>query len=333
MNKSIEFRVREYWERIDHYLTSALQTLSRSRIEKLMREGRVSLNGAVVRKKSGEVFPGDRVVVEMEIEEATVFVPSGPLRKLFEDEWLLVIDKPSGLPVHPGAGEKMETVLDLFRHYYPQITTFVDQERPGIVHRLDKDTSGVLILAKSEEALDRMQELFQEREMQKTYLALVKGRMRFRNGTIDLPLGRSLKQRARFEVVGEDREDRREATTDFSVIREFDKFTYVRLMPKTGRTHQLRVHLAHFGNPVLGDILYGKERGKDFPRLALHACRIEFIHPFTGNGMTVTSPLPADLRKYMVENYKRAFVAGEEKAINPGSTIDVQSSLFKKKKG
>jgi 23S rRNA pseudouridine1911/1915/1917 synthase len=303
VNKSIELRVREYWERIDHYLTTALQTLSRSRVEKLIREGRVTLNGVVVRKKSGEVFPDDRVVVEIEIEEEIVFVPSQLLRKLFEDEWLLVIDKPSGLPVHPGAGEKMETVLDLFRHSYPQITAFADQERPGIVHRLDKDTSGVLILAKSEEALDRMQELFQEREMQKTYLALVKGRMRFRNGTIDQPLARSLKQRARFEVVGEEREDRREATTDFSVIREFDKVTYVRLMPKTGRTHQLRVHLAHFGNPVLGDILYGKTRGKDFPRLALHAYQIEFIHPFTNNSIRVTSPLPADLRRYMVENF------------------------------
>jgi len=305
VNKSIELRVKEYWERIDHYLATALQPLSRSRVEKLIREGRVALNGVVVRKKSGEVFPDDRVVVEIEIEEETVFVPSRSLRKLFEDEWLLVIDKPSGLPVHPGAGEKMETVLDLFRHYYPQIAAFADQERPGIVHRLDKDTSGVLILAKNEEALARMQELFQEREMQKTYLALVKGRLRFRNGTIDLPLARSLKQRARFEVVGEDREDRREATTDFSVIREFEKFTYVRLTPKTGRTHQLRVHLAHFGNPVLGDILYGKTRGQDFPRLALHAYRIEFVHPFTGNLLTVTSPLPADLRKYMVENYKR----------------------------
>ena len=156
-------------------------------------------------------------------------------------------------------------MLDIFRFHYPQIAEMADQERPGIVHRLDKDTSGVLILAKSEEALERMQELFQEREMQKTYLALVKGHMRFRNGTIDLPLARSLKNRARFEVVGEDREDRREAVTDFSVIREFEKFTYVRLMPQTGRTHQLRVHLAHFGNPVLGDILYGKTRRQGLP--------------------------------------------------------------------
>jgi tRNA pseudouridine32 synthase/23S rRNA pseudouridine746 synthase len=140
--------------------------------------------------------------------------------------------------------------------------------------------------------------------MAKTYLALVKGEMRFRNGTIDQPLARSLRHRARFEVVGEEREDRRQAQTEFSVIREFDAFTFVKLMPRTGRTHQLRVHLAHFGNPVLGDVLYNKSRGRDFPRLALHAFRIEFDHPFSGARIQVTSPLPRDLRQYMIDHYR-----------------------------
>ena len=304
MNEKLAFEVGEYWERIDHYLTTVLRDLSRSRIEKLIRNRQVSLNGVPLARKSQELHPGDRVAVEIEGADETAYLPTRPLAKLYEDEWLLVIDKPSGLSVHPGAGARQETVLDIFRYHYPQIDEMDDPERPGIVHRLDKDTSGVLILAKTEEARERMQELFQEREMRKTYLALVSGSMRFRNGTIDLPLARSLKNRARFEVAGEDREDRREAVTDFSVIREFETFTYVRLMPKTGRTHQLRVHLAHFGNPVLGDFLYGKARGKDFPRLALHAFRIEFVHPFTGNSIKVTSPLPADLRRYMAENFR-----------------------------
>ncbi len=304
MNKKIEFRAEEYWERIDHFLTAQLQSQSRSRVEKLIQNGRVAVNGIVEMKKSREIQSGDLIVVTPEIEEKVVYVPSRLLKKLFEDEWLLVIDKPVGLVVHPGAGEKRETVLDLFRHEYPQINEMAENERPGIVHRLDKDTSGVLILAKSEEAVRKMQELFQEREMQKTYLALVAGSMRFRNGTIDQPLARSLRNRARYEVVGEDREDRREAFTEFSVIREFNKFTFVRLMPRTGRTHQLRVHLAHFGCPVLGDILYGKSKGKDFPRLALHAFRIEFTHPFTNERVTVTSPLPLDLRQFIIENSK-----------------------------
>ena len=306
MKKKLTFRVKEYWERIDHYLTSVLQSLSRSRIEKMIMNRQVTLNGAVLLRKSQEVFPGDRIVVEIISEEEAAYTPSRTLQKLFEDEWLLVIDKPSGLPVHPGAGEKQETVLDIFRFQYPQIAEMADQERPGIVHRLDKDTSGVLILAKSEEALERMQELFQEREMQKTYLALVKGRMRFRNGTIDLPLARSTKNRARFAVVGEDSEGRREAVTDFTVLREFEKFTYVRLMPHTGRTHQLRVHLSYFGNPILGDILYGNRKELVLPRLALHAYKIEFVHPFTGNGVRVTSPLPVDLRRFIAEQYIQA---------------------------
>ena len=303
MKKNITFKVRDHCARIDHFLTAVLDTMSRSQIEKLIKNRKVSLNGAVLLRKNREVFPDDRVTVEIETPEQTVYLPSRSLARLFEDEWLLVINKPAGLVVHPGAGEKQETVLDIFRYHYPQIKEMSDQERPGIVHRLDKDTSGILILAKTEEAQKKMQELFQEREMQKTYLALVKGQMRFRNGTIDLPLARSLKNRARFEVPKEDRHDQRDAVTDFSVIRSFEKFTYVRLMPHTGRTHQLRVHLAHFGNPVLGDILYGCRKDPGFHRLALHAHAIEFIHPFTGNGIRITSPLPADLRRFIVENF------------------------------
>ncbi|MCX6557097.1 MAG: RluA family pseudouridine synthase [Candidatus Aminicenantes bacterium] len=303
MKKSITFKVRERCPRIDLFLAAVMDSISRNQIEKLIRNGQVSLNGVVSLRKNRGVCPDDRVTVVIETPEEKEYVPSQQLVKLFEDEWLLVIDKPAGLVVHPGAGEKQETVLDLFRFYYPQINEMADQERPGIVHRLDKDTSGILILAKTEQAQQKMQELFQEREMQKTYLALVAGAMRFRNGTIDLPLARSLKNRARFEVPREERDDQREAITDFSVIRAFATFTFVRLMPHTGRTHQLRVHLAHFGNPVLGDSLYGNRKDQGFQRLALHAFRIDFRHPFSGYPLSVTSPLPDVLRRFMIENY------------------------------
>ncbi len=303
MSGKTELQAAESWERLDHFLAACLQDLSRSGVEKLIRAGRVQVNGAAETKKSREILPGDRVVVEQPVASRPPYSPSRSLKKLHEDEWLLIIDKPAGLAVHPGAGGRQETILDIFRHEYPQLGSLAEKERPGIVHRLDKDTSGVLILAKSDEAVRRLQELFQRREMQKTYLALVKGEMRFRNGTIDRPLARSLKNRARFEVAVEEREDKREAVTEFSLIREFPGFSFVKLMPHTGRTHQLRVHLAHFGNPVLGDVLYNKSRGKDFPRLALHAFRIAFDHPFTGQPVQATSPLPDDLRRYMVENF------------------------------
>jgi 23S rRNA pseudouridine1911/1915/1917 synthase len=299
-----ELRAGEDWERLDHFLAASLHDLSRSRVEKLIRAGRVEVNGARETRKSREIRVGDLVAVEFEPQGEPAPAPSQSLKKLYEDEWLLVIDKPAGLVVHPGAGERRETVLDIFRHEYPQVGAMAVGERPGIVHRLDKDTSGVLILAKSDEAVQATQALFQERAMAKTYLALVAGSLRFRNGTIDAPLARSLRQRARFEVAGEERQDRRQAVTDFSLIREFAGFSFVKLTPRTGRTHQLRVHLAHFGNPVLGDVLYGKKKGRDFPRLALHAFRIEFDHPFTNERVRVTSPLPQDLRQPMIEQFK-----------------------------
>jgi 23S rRNA pseudouridine1911/1915/1917 synthase len=152
VKKNITFKVRDHCARIDHFLTACLDSMSRSQIEKLIKNRKVSLNGTVLLRKNREVFPDDRVTVEIETPEETAFNPSRLLVRLFEDEWLLVIDKPAGLVVHPGAGEKQETVLDLFRHYYPEINIMSDQERPGIVHRLDKDTSGILILAKTEDA-------------------------------------------------------------------------------------------------------------------------------------------------------------------------------------
>ncbi|MCX6558247.1 MAG: pseudouridine synthase [Candidatus Aminicenantes bacterium] len=157
MKKNITFKVREHCARIDHFLTAVLDTMSRNQIEKLIKNRQVSLNGTVLLRKNREVFPDDRITVEIETPKETVYIPSRSLTKLFEDEWLLVIDKPAGLVVHPGAGEKQETVLDIFRYLCPQITAMSDQERPGIVHRLDKDTSGILILAKTEEALEKMQ--------------------------------------------------------------------------------------------------------------------------------------------------------------------------------
>ena len=251
--------------------------------------------------KNQELVPGDRIEVEWESRKPPS--PRMALQPVFEDEWLLVIDKPSGLAVHPGAGSEGETVLDIFRHDYPQIDKMAEKERPGIVHRLDKDTSGVLILAKSEEAMLKMQELFQEREMQKTYLALVKGRMRFRNGTIDLPLARSSRTAPDSKSPGTTRAGSGEAGHRFFGHPRIRRIHLVRLMPHTGRTHQLRVHLAYFGNPVLGDRLYGKESGKKFFRLALHACSLSFAHPGSGNWTRVRSPLPEPLRRFMAEQF------------------------------
>ena len=304
------FKAKKAYARVDHFLTESLGGISRSRIAQFIAENRVKLNDRPVSKKNLPIREGDAVEVEWREEEPKTlpYQPSVQLKKLYEDEYLLIIDKPSGISVHPGSGERGETILDLFRFHYPQIEAIKDTERPGIVHRLDKDTSGVLLLAKDTVSMRRLQKQFKRREVKKTYLALVQGRLRYRNGTIDAPLARSPRQRTRFQVVSpgrgfkgsEDpgaREKVREAVTEFSVIRQYDDFSFVRLFPLTGRTHQVRVHLCYYGNPVLGDRIYG--RAQSFKRLALHAYSLEFRHPWTGNVMVSTSVFPEVFRNFL----------------------------------
>ena len=303
-SKTREFRLKaeKDYPRIDLFLVEHLESLSRSQVEKIIRSGLVSLNQAVQKRKNVRISVGDiiEVVVEPEVEKPLVPAPIGTrdLTKLYEDEHLLIIDKPPGISVHPGAGERQTTILDIFRSQYPQVEAIPDTDRPGIVHRLDKETSGVLVLAKDEITMKRMQKKFKRREVHKTYLAFVRGALRYMNGTIDIPIARNPKNRKKYMAVPyEYYENAREAITDFSLIRAFDDFSFVKLNPHTGRTHQLRVHLSHFGNPILGDQVYGK--GARFKRLALHAHRIEFTHPWTEQPVVARSSLPSVFRQHM----------------------------------
>jgi 23S rRNA pseudouridine1911/1915/1917 synthase len=297
------------YSRLDHFLNESMPEMSRSQVVKLLKAGHVKLNEKTVLKKNLEIEIGDTLEIEFEESEESElqkFRPTIQLKKLFEDENVLIIDKPTGVSVHPGSGEQTETILDVFRFYYPQINEIPDEERPGIVHRLDKDTSGVLLLAKDVITMKRLQKQFKRREVHKIYLALVTGQMRYRNGTINAPIARSTRNRTKFRVVDEavfEETNAREAVTDYSVIGQYNDFSYVMLQPHTGRTHQLRVHLSHSGNPILGDPLYGKP--KTFKRLALHAHSIEFVHPFTHNVIRSFSPVPTEIRLYLKE--KKAF--------------------------
>lgn len=306
MNIHKRFTAKKTYPRLDHFLVESLPDMSRNQITKLIKENLVRLNGQPVNKKSPEILAEDVVDIEIPQPEKKEYIPSFELTKLFEDPYLLIIDKPSGIPVHKGAGEKVETILDVFRFYYPQINEIrgAYADRPGIVHRLDKDTSGILLLAKDMVTMRRLQKQFKRREIQKTYLALVAGQMRYRSGTIDAPIVRSTRNRTRYIVSDRDNKaslHAREAITEYSVIREFRDFSYVRLSPHTGRTHQLRVHLSHAGNPILGDKVYGK--ATSFERLALHAYSIEFIHPITGLEIISYSPFPAVFREFLKSMY------------------------------
>jgi 23S rRNA pseudouridine1911/1915/1917 synthase len=303
--KKIILKPEKDYSRIDHFLNESFPSLSRSKIEKLIKDNRVMINAKTVTRKNTVARIHD--LVEVEYPESDFYdyqiqragdTKEMDLIRLFEDEYLVVIDKPAGITVHPGAGRPQTTILDIFRSRYPQIEKMKDTERPGIVHRLDRDTSGILILAKDQTTMKHMQKKFKEKEIKKEYRALIQGKMRYKNGSIDSPITRHGKYRKKFTVIRQNHTGKsREAITEYSVLLEFNDTSYIRLIPLTGRTHQLRVHLSYYGNPILGDPVYGK--ALSFKRLALHATKVEFFHPVSGNFITVNSSLPECLRKYI----------------------------------
>jgi 23S rRNA pseudouridine1911/1915/1917 synthase len=296
------------YHRIDHFLNESFPSLSRSKIEKLIKGNHVQINRRTITKKHTPVRPHDLVEIEYPDESPSEIPRKDDVRQIewikgFEDDYLLVIDKPAGISVHPGSGKPQTTILDIFRSRYPQIESMKNTDRPGIVHRLDKDTSGVLILAKDQSTMKKMQNKFKNREIKKEYLALVEGKMRYKNGSIELPIARHEKNRKKFTVLRHPDYDRsRPAVTGYSVLLEFNHSSFIRLTPLTGRTHQLRVHLSHQGNPILGDSIYGHVQNLD--RLALHAAKVEFSHPVTGNIITVNSGLPLRLLRYIQEQIR-----------------------------
>jgi len=299
------FKAVRHYPRLDHFLKECLPDISRTQIEKFIGQNQVQLNEQVITRKSREIVPGDRVLIEFPTPVIVVYHPSRELIKLYEDEYLIIIDKPAGLSVHPGAGEKGETIFDIFTYYYPQVKDIKNTDRPGIVHRLDKDTTGVLLLAKDAHTQKRLQKQFKRREIEKAYLTLVSGHLSHRTGTIDAPIMRSHRNRTKF-VVPRDTEntEARDAVTAFTVIREFSQTTLVKLFPQTGRTHQLRVHLAHYGHPVLGDRVYGK--AASFVSLALHAFSIAFTHPVTAEPIYCRSPLPVHFLDHIASQVNAA---------------------------
>ena len=302
MAKNIIIKAKRPCSRIDIFVSESYKNISRSKIEKLIKSNKVKLNNNLINKKNKEIQIGDIVEIELPEIEKINFHPSFKLEKLFEDDYLLIIDKPSGISVHPGAGKYQETILDVFRYFYPEVNNIKDNERPGIIHRIDKDTSGILLLAKDEITMKRMQKKFKRREIKKSYFALVSGKMRYKNGTINAPIARDRRRRNRFRVYqNEDIENSRESVTEYSVIYEFENFSFVKVFPHTGRTHQIRVHFSFSGNPILGDKIYGNS--KSFERLALHAYSIKFHHPIYKNLITSYSTLPEIFRKYIQEEF------------------------------
>ncbi len=288
----LQLRIAQSGERLDRYLARTLPALSRSRIQQLIRAGLVTVDDKPTK-------PGMLVEAGMQVTLRIPPPPSVmplvaqpfPLDIVYEDDALLVIAKPAGLVVHPGAGHVDGTLVNALLAHCPTLASDASH-RPGIVHRLDRDTSGLLIVAKTVQALEHLRAQFKQHRVQKRYLALVHGRPPTLQGIIEAPVGRDPHHRQRMAVLS----GGRMARTAYQQLAALGDYTLLRVSPETGRTHQIRVHLAWLGIPVAGDRLYGRRREQvPMPRQFLHAWQLAFEHP-SGMHLSLKAPLPADLR-------------------------------------
>ena len=276
-------------ERLDRFLAAVPDVGSRSAAERLLARGLVTVDGAP-RPKSHRLEGGEKVSVAIEARASTLEPEDLDLRVAWEDEHLLIVDKPAGVAVHPSAGHRSGTLVHglLGR----AIAGGDEPERPGIVHRLDRDTSGLLVVARSDEVHRRLQRLVRRREVVREYLALVRGRPRSRAGRIEAALGRDRRDPTRMSL---DTDRPRDAVTHFELVELLDEHALLRIRLETGRTHQIRVHLSAIELPVVGDPVYGAAGDLGLERQFLHAARLAFAHPITGERIDVASPLPPDL--------------------------------------
>lgn len=292
----IELRVTEEQSglRLDRYLAMELPEFSRSRLQALIEGGFVRLNGTQPRPRE-LTRTGDVIQLEVPALQKIEAQPEAiPFPVLFEDDDLLVLDKPAGLVVHPGAGNQEHTLVNALLAHCTTLSGIGGEERPGIVHRLDKETSGCLVVAKNDLAHRDLSKQFAARTVKKVYLALVAGRLKKPSGTIDAAIERHPVHRQRMSVAREGKG--RPAVTDYRVLRECGDISLVECTLHSGRTHQIRVHLHHLGHPLLGDKVYAPKHAQGYARQMLHAWRLGFAHPRTGEWREFEAPMPEDFR-------------------------------------
>jgi 23S rRNA pseudouridine1911/1915/1917 synthase len=290
MDKEYRFVVDNPGVRLDKYVGEKCPELSRTHAQKLIAEGKIRVNDRAA-KASARLNINDQVDIIVPPAPAASLSPEAiPLDIVYQDDDLLVIDKPPGLTVYPAPGHPSHTLVNAIIARFPELPG--DRLRPGIVHRLDKDTSGLMVVAKNSSAQQDLAGQFKAHLVSKTYLVLVKGQLTPERGAIDAAIGRDPHNRKRMAVVTEGRE----ARTEYQVINYIGKHTLLEVKPRTGRTHQIRVHLAAIGFPVVGDKIYGV-KSPFLARQFLHASRLGFTHPTTQEYVEFTSDLPADLAK------------------------------------
>ncbi len=297
-------------ERLDRFLQYCFPgDISRSKITRWIRDGRVEVNGEVVQKSGWILKNADAVMVDQPEEKSPDDFPPVDMNLdiAFEDEFLAVVNKPAGIAVHRAPTVKDATLVEGLRFHFDSLSSEAGSDRAGIVHRLDRETSGLLVVAKTDSIHRQLSEMFRERKVVKIYKAICYGRFRDETGIIDQPIGRSGSDRKKMAV----RKDGRNAVTRFKVMEEIGMFSVLNLSLETGRTHQIRVHLTHEGHPIIGDKLYGTTRWKgvedpilrkyvrEFPRHALHSALLSFVHPVTGEEITCKRPFPPDLQELL----------------------------------
>lgn len=279
-------------ERIDKYIAESMDDVSRSQVQLWIADGHVTVNDAKV-KSNYKLSEGDRITVIIPEPAAVEIIPENiPLNVVYEDASVIVVNKQRGLVVHPAPGHTSGTLVNALMYHCKDLSGINGELRPGIVHRIDKDTSGLLMAAKNDKAHASLAAQLKEHSVNRRYVALVHGHVQHDQGTVDAPIGRDTNDRKMFTVT--DRNSK-EAVTHFSVLERLGDYTLLELKLETGRTHQIRVHMKFIGHPLVGDPMYGRNKGVKMNGQALHAKTLGFVHPDTGEQMEFTAPLPQDM--------------------------------------
>lgn len=289
--ESLIIEAGEGGERIDAFLSGRMENMSRSAVQNLLEGGFVTLNGRAV-KKNHRISPGEVFeVILPDAHHVEIIAQDIPLNVVYEDEHLIVVNKERGMVVHPAPGHPDGTLVNaLMSHCGDSLSGINGEFRPGIVHRLDKDTSGLIIAAKNDFAHLALSEQLKDRSLSRIYEAVACGALKNDSGRIDAPIGRHHTDRKRMAVT---EKNSRNAVTNYEVIGRYRGYTHMRCILETGRTHQIRVHMAHIGHPLLGDMVYGRKRPEmGLEGQCLHARSIKFVHPATGGSVSLTTELP-----------------------------------------
>ncbi|MER2225423.1 MAG: RluA family pseudouridine synthase [Carnobacterium sp.] len=282
------FIINEESGRLDKVLTDLLPSITRSHIQQWIKEGNVSVNGEKL-KANYKVQSGDEIaIIEPELVSLEVLAEDIPIEIVYQDEDVVVVNKAQGMVVHPSAGHQTGTLVNALMHHITDLSGINGTIRPGIVHRIDKDTSGLLMVAKNDAAHEKLAAQLKDKTSLREYIALVHGVIPHEKGTIDAPLGRSKQDRKKQDII----DGGRAAVTHFTVLERFKDFTLVSLKLETGRTHQIRVHMKYIGYPLAGDPIYGPRKTLEGKGQFLHATTLGFKHPTSGEFLTFEAPLP-----------------------------------------